>query len=185
MRRHLLWPGALALALALAGAMQAAGEEAYRAAVVKDWTVVVWASGDPECGIISRPTRRAAIRGGKEAVAGRGGSSLSVSVDPGDPPPHYRVSYRSGYPFRRNSAAALSIDGQAFRLMVGATEADSEWAWPPSAEDDGKVVDAMKRGLSAVITAASRRGTEVRDTFSLLGVTDALKLAERRCAVNP
>ena len=165
--------------------MQAAGEEAYRVAVIKDWTVVVWASGDLECGIISKPRRQVAIRGGKEAVVRRGKISLSISVDPRDPPPHYRVSYQSGYPFRQNSAATLNIDNQAYTLIVGTAEENSEWAWPPSAEDDNKVVDAMKMGLNAVITATSRRGTEVKDTFSLLGVTDALKLAEQRCAVNP
>ena len=165
--------------------MQAAGEEAHRAAVIKDWTVVVWASGNLECGIISKPTRQAAIRDGKDVVVSRGEISLSISVDPRDPPPHYRVSYQSGYPFRRNSAATLNIDNQAYTLIVGMAEENSEWAWPPSTEDDSKVVDAMKRGLNAVITATSRRGTDVKDTFSLLGVTDALKLAEQRCSVNP
>ena len=180
MRRHLLWLSAFALV----GPTQAVGEELVGVDNVKDWTVYQTSSGDLECGIISKPTQQVAIRDGKEVVVRRGQIMLAVSVDPKDPPPHYRVSYQSGYPYKQNSTVTLNIDNESYTLEIGRTEVDNEFAWPPSAEDDNQVVNAMKKGLNAVLTATSRRGTETKDTFSLLGVSDALKIAEQRCSVN-
>ena len=39
----------------------------------------------------------------------------------------------------------------------------------------------MKRGKEAVLTARSARGTQTKDTFSLLGFTAALDDARKRC----
>ena len=39
----------------------------------------------------------------------------------------------------------------------------------------------MKRGVDAVLTARSSRGTQTKDTFSLLGYTAAVEEAEKRC----
>ena len=44
-----------------------------------------------------------------------------------------------------------------------------------------KIVTAMKRGTEAVLTARSERGTQTKDTFSLLGFTAAIEDAETRC----
>ena len=40
----------------------------------------------------------------------------------------------------------------------------------------------MKRGTEAVLTARSERGTQTKDTFSLLGFTAAIEDAEKRCS---
>ena len=40
---------------------------------------------------------------------------------------------------------------------------------------------AMKRGSTAILTGVSGRGTQTRDTFSLLGFTAAVEEAARRC----
>ncbi|MEX0339706.1 MAG: invasion associated locus B family protein, partial [Arenibacterium sp.] len=45
-----------------------------------------------------------------------------------------------------------------------------------------KIITAMKRGASAILTARSSRGTQTKDTFSLLGFTAALEDAETRCS---
>lgn len=180
MRRHILWLSAFALL----GTMQAVGEELRGVDHIKDWTIYMTTADDLECGIISLPKQQLAIRDGKEVEVKRGEIYLAVSVDPKDPPPHYRVSYQSGFPFKQNSTVTLNIDNESYTFEVGRTEVDNEFAWPPSPEDDNKVVDAMKKGLNAVLTATSRRGNEIRDTFSLLGVSDALKIAEQRCSVN-
>ena len=39
----------------------------------------------------------------------------------------------------------------------------------------------MKRGAEAVLTARSARGTQTKDTFSLLGFTAAIEDADKRC----
>jgi invasion protein IalB len=40
---------------------------------------------------------------------------------------------------------------------------------------------ALKAGSSAVLTARSARGTQTKDTFSLLGFTAAMEESEARC----
>jgi len=70
----------------------------------------------------------------------------------------------------------LKIDDNEFELFT-----EGEWAWPASAADDAKIVTAMKRGTEAVLTARSARGTQTKDTFSLLGFTAAIEEAEKRC----
>ena len=47
--------------------------------------------------------------------------------------------------------------------------------------DDSKIVTAMKRGADAIVTGVSSRGTQTKDTFSLLGFTAAVEDAEGRC----
>ena len=76
-----------------------------------------------------------------------------------------------------NISVDLNIDGTKFQLT-----AVGEWAWPESSEADGKVVAAMKRGKSAVLSARSSRGTITKDTFSLLGFTAAVDDAAKRCS---
>ena len=71
----------------------------------------------------------------------------------------------------------LSTDGgTTFTLFT-----EGEWAWPASAEEDTRIVDALKNGSEAVLTGQSGRGTVTRDTFSLLGFTSAVDQARTRC----
>ena len=67
--------------------------------------------------------------------------------------------------------------GNEFELFT-----EGEWAWPASPQDDAKIITAMKRGATAVLTARSARGTITKDTFSLLGFTAAVEDAEKRCS---
>ena len=53
--------------------------------------------------------------------------------------------------------------------------------WAANAEDDAKVLAALKKGGSAVLTARSAKGTQTQDTFSLRGFTAAMTEAGSRC----
>ena len=68
------------------------------------------------------------------------------------------------------------MDGNAFQLFT-----DGEWAWPGSAEDDAKLLAALKAGTNATLTARSGKGTQTKDTFSLRGFTAAMEDAGKRC----
>ena len=70
----------------------------------------------------------------------------------------------------------MNISGAEFELFT-----DGEWAWPATPADDAKIITAMKRGSSAILTARSGRGTQTKDTFSLLGFTASVEEAEKRC----
>ncbi len=171
-----------AFALMVAGASLAQDSGIVGVGQVKDWTVYQSKSGDLECGIIARPKESINTKDGKLAHVVRGDILLAVTIDPKLPNPRYLVSFQSGYPFKQASTVTMRVDNQTFTLEIGKTDADGEWAWPPA--NDEIIVDAMKKGMSAVLTAVSRRNTDTKDTFSLLGVTDALSIAEERCSAD-
>ena len=81
-----------------------------------------------------------------------------------------------GYPFAGGSTVDVVVDGNNYQLFT-----DGEWAWPGSAEDDAKLLAALKAGTSATLTARSGKGTQTADTFSLRGFTAAMTDAETRC----
>jgi hypothetical protein len=87
-----------------------------------------------------------------------------------------QVTFTGGYPFAPGSTVNMRVGDEGYELFT-----EGEWAWPASAEDDAKILAAMKRGVDAVLTARSARGTQTKDTFSLLGYTAAVDEAEKRC----
>ena len=88
-----------------------------------------------------------------------------------------QVSFTGGYPFKEDSTITVDVDGTKFEFFV-----EGEWAWTKSKEDDAKVIAAMKRGSTAIVSAQSSRGTQTADTFSLLGFTAATEEAAKRCS---
>ena len=76
----------------------------------------------------------------------------------------------------------LAIGEVEYELYPGESGAAAEWAWPANPEADAEIIDAMKAGAQAVLTARSNRGTITRDTFSLLGFTASVNESARRCA---
>jgi hypothetical protein len=87
-----------------------------------------------------------------------------------------QVAFTGGYPFATGSTVNVDISGNEFEMFT-----EGEWAWTASPSDDAKMVTAMKRGASAVVSAVSGRGTATKDTFSLSGFTAAVEDAEKRC----
>ncbi|SMO68767.1 invasion associated locus B family protein [Ruegeria faecimaris] len=145
-----------------------------RVSVNTDWSVFV--EEDPtECWSVATPDETVNTRGGRVVSVRRSDILLFVVFRP-DPDVKGRVSFTGGYPFAAGSTVSVSIDGNSFEFST-----EGEWAWPASEGDDQKVIAAMKSGTEAVLTARSERGTQTKDTFSLLGFTAALDDAEKRC----
>ena len=88
-----------------------------------------------------------------------------------------QVTFTGGYPFAPGSTVNMKIGDSEFELFT-----EGEWAWPATPTDDAKIITAMKRGSDASLTARSSRGTQTKDTFSLLGFTAAIEDAEKRCS---
>lgn len=163
---------ALAMAAPATGAF--AQDTNNRVAVKTDWSV--FTEGNPkECWGVSSPKSSAITEDGKPVKAQRGDILLFVTFRPGHNG-QGEVSFTGGYPFDKGSTAELKIGTDTFTLIT-----DGEWAWPKSADDDPKVLDAMKNGAEAVITAHSSRGKQTQDTFSLSGFTAAAEDAATRC----
>lgn len=68
------------------------------------------------------------------------------------------------------------IGSQTFKLAT-----QGEWAWAATPADDAKMLAAMQKGATAVLTARSGRGTQTQDTFSLSGFSAAVAEASSRC----
>ncbi|MES0862322.1 invasion associated locus B family protein [Ruegeria sp. SCPT10] len=145
-----------------------------RVAAKTDWSVFV--EDDPtECWSVSAPKETVNTRGGRVVSVRRSDILLFVFYRP-NAEVKGQVTFTGGYPFASGSTVNLNVDGSEFELFT-----EGEWAWPATAADDAKIVTAMKRGTEAVLTARSERGTQTKDTFSLLGFTAAIEDAETRC----
>ncbi|WP_318338198.1 invasion associated locus B family protein [Defluviimonas sp. D31] len=144
-----------------------------RVAADTDWSVFVEES-PKECWGVSAPKETVNTKDGKSVEVRRGDILLFVTYRPGAAG---EVSFTGGYPFADGSTVGLDIGGTKFDLF-----SEGEWAWSGSKDEDAKIIAALKAGASAIVTAHSSRGTETKDTFSLLGISAALDEAEKRCA---
>lgn len=161
-------------ALVFAGAAMAQ-ESDNRVSASTDWSVFV--ETDPnECWAVSAPKETLNTRDGNTVDVRRGDIRLIVFYRPAENV-NGQVMFTGGYPFAEGSTVNIRIGDASFEMFTR-----GETAWPETAEDDVRFVEAMKRGANAVLTARSGRGTQTQDTFSLLGFTAAVDEAARRCA---
>ncbi len=174
MRNH--FAGVIAgLCITAVGSVATAQEQSTnRVAAKSAWSVFV-ESSPKECWSVSAPKETVNTRDGRVVAVNRSDILLMVFYRP-EAGVKEQVTFTGGYPFAPDSTVNLNISGNEFELFV-----DGEWAWPATAADDAKIVTAMKRGATAVLSARSTRGTTTKDTFSLNGFTAALEDAEKRC----
>lgn len=138
------------------------------------WSVFV-EDTPTECWSVSAPEETVNSREGRVVAATRSQILLMVFYRPSEGAKG-QVAFTGGYPFASGSTVNVNISGNEFEMFT-----EGEWAWPASASDDTKMVTAMKRGASAIVSGISGRGTATKDTFSLLGFTAAVEDAEKRC----
>ena len=140
----------------------------------QDWAV--YEDSDPkECWAVAAPKETVNTRDGRVVTVTRSQMLLMTFFRPGAGV-DAQVTFTGGYPFAGGSTVNMNIDGTEFELIT-----QGEWAWPENKAEDAKIVEAMKRGSSAILTARSSRGTQTKDTFSLSGFTAAVTEAQSRC----
>ncbi len=172
--RHLAGLLAAGIAFGTMAATAGAQESTNRVAANTDWSVFVEES-PKECWGVSAPKETVNSKDGQPVSVRRGDILLFVTFRPGQT--DGEVSFSGGYPFAGGSTVTMDISGTTFDLFT-----DGEWAWSASKDDDARIVAALKTGTSAILSARSGRGTQTKDTFSLLGVSAALDDAAKRCA---
>lgn len=175
MSGHFRW-APLALALTLSAGVSTAQEQTdNRVAASTDWSV--FQETDPvECFSVSAPKEQLNTRDGQPVEVSRGETYMFVFYRPAEGVAG-QVAFTGGYPFASGSTVSLDVGGTVYQLFT-----EGEWAWPATAEDDARIIAAMKAGSEAILTGQSGRGTVTRDTFSLLGFTAAVEDARSRCA---
>src|SRR6185437_16290467 len=82
----------------------------------------------------------------------------------------------TGYAFKPNSEANVTVAGSGFAMYT-----QNDGAWVKNAAEETKLIDAMRKGSDVVIKAATSRGTQTTDTFSLKGIAQALDRASQEC----
>ncbi|MEL7027573.1 MAG: invasion associated locus B family protein [Pseudomonadota bacterium] len=167
---------ATAFVSGLVASTLAAQESTNRVDTQTDWSIFV--EDDPTaCWGVAPPKEQVNTRGGERVTVNRGDTLLLVSYIPSRDV-QGQVSWTGGYPLAPGAPVTVTIGN----IQVEMTTIEGEWAWADTSEDDARLIAAMKRGADAVVTARSTRGTNTRDTFSLLGFTAAVEEAGRRCA---
>lgn len=81
-----------------------------------------------------------------------------------------------GFPYKEGSVAQVQVGSDTFKFF---TQGDTAWAM--AVADEKRLLSAMRRGSSMSITGISARGTLVRDTYSLAGLSAALDKAAAAC----
>ncbi|MFD2741215.1 invasion associated locus B family protein [Sulfitobacter aestuarii] len=166
---------AAAIAAGIASVAWAQDQSTNRVAAKTDWSVFV-EDNPTECWSVSTPKESVNSRDGRVVAVNRGQTLLMVFYRP-SAGAKGQVAFTGGYPFASGSTVSLDISGASYEMFT-----EGEWAWPATSEDDGKIIAAMKSGADAVLTGMSGRGTQTKDTFSLLGFTAAVEDAAKRCS---
>ena len=86
------------------------------------------------------------------------------------------VSIIIGYGFKPNTDATLELGGASYAMYTL-----NDGAWIKNAAEEGKLIDAMRKGGEATIKGTSARGTGTIDVFSLKGLAQSLDKVAEEC----
>lgn len=162
-----------ALGLVLTAGMAQADEVSL--GTFKDWQAYSFKEGDKNvCVVWGKPAKE------EGKYTKRGEVRVFIAHRPWTRPKRVNeISFEAGYGFRKDSEAAVTIDGRKFALFT-----DGDTAWNRSAKDDAAMVKAMRIGKKMVVNGVSGRGTKTTDTYSLLGFTAAHNAINKACKVK-
>lgn len=88
----------------------------------------------------------------------------------------HEISVVTGYPYKEGSKTQVKIGDSSFAMYT-----KDQGAWVDNAAEESRFIAAMKGGSDMVVSGTSRRGTVTTDTYSLKGVTAALKRIDGEC----
>ena len=142
----------------------------------QNWSVFV---EDSLCWIVAGPSETKATRNGKSVIVNRSDIQLFATFVPSEDI-YGQISFTSGYPFKNRSVVKVSVGSSEHILLQ--TEEEWAWLWVPSQEKENEaLLKSLRRGVTALVSGTSSRGTRTRDTFSLLGFSAAFAEAQKRC----
>jgi invasion protein IalB len=161
---------ALALALGLANTTTAAAQSAKLLKSFTDWTLYASPPGPQKtCFASSQP---------KETAPGsvkRNAAYFYISAWPKEGVKS-EISVKLGFDVKPGSEVTVSIGNDTFKLFT-----ESERAFVADPMQELKLIDAMKKGSQMTVRAISERGTATTDTYSLMGITQALNTLASSC----
>ncbi|PKA39903.1 hypothetical protein CWR43_29950 [Rhizobium sullae] len=129
-----------------------------------DWNVLSYPSnGKDVCYVLTMPTR-------SEPANVDHGSNYFIVAPATRGQAKYDPQARFGYQLKSGSRVRLDVGDKTFWLF---TKGDS--AWMQNAAREPELVGALRAGAEMLLKATSQRGTNTTYSFSLAGVTAALK----------
>lgn len=134
-----------------------------------DWDVFATAGKAKTCYTLARPKDRA------PASLKRDDAYVFISNRPAENVQN-EVSVIMGFAMKDGSEPSADIGGNVFQLVAKGSN-----AWLKNPAEEGKFVEAMKRGSKLVVKASSVRGNASTDTYSLTGISDALARIRKEC----
>ena len=165
--------GGIVAVLSMGLAFPAAAEPANLLGVFGNWSAFSSGSGSSlTCYALSKPraTRPAAKRGAIYLMVSDW-PSRKVKAEP-------QIVY--GYQAKEGAPAALAVGSDKFNFFIRNNGKDGS-SWLQQLADNGKLIDALQTGVSAVASGTSARGTKTSDTYSLAGFNDAMAKAHAAC----
>jgi len=82
----------------------------------------------------------------------------------------YEPQVEVGYPLKAEAGVTVTVDGKSFKMFAKGNN-----AWLSDIAQEPALVAAMRNGRSMKVSGQSARGTQTTYTYSLSGVTAALK----------
>ena len=136
----------------------------------KDWTLHVNEGKSHKiCFATSEPTAK------EPSTSNRAPALIYVSAWPKDGIKS-EVSIKVGYKLKSSEDVVVTVESDTFKLFPY-----EERAFVADTTQELKLVEAMKKGATLKVKAAGERGQATEDTYSLNGVTQALKLLASNC----
>ena len=86
------------------------------------------------------------------------------------------VSVMIGYQLKPGSEGSIEIGSSRYAMY-----AQGDGLWIKNAAEEGRLVDALRKGVDATVKGSSAKGTETVDTFPLKGLAQALDKLAQEC----
>ena len=141
------------------------------------WSVLVEA-GPNECFVGADPLETIIEPALAEKILCRGAIGLTVGYWP-EAGMNGQLSFRSGYVFGPDTDKEFIVDNESYLLT---SEEGGRVAWPSNADEDFRLVSAMKRGTRVEIIGKASSGANVKDIFLLTGFASTVDLAAQTCS---
>lgn len=127
--------------------------------------------GKKVCFALSKPTSAVTEPPGRS----RDPSYAFVSSRPAEKVKN-EISVIVGYPQKAGYDATAQVGSASYTLYT-----QDDGAWVKNAAEEPKMIEAMRNGAELVIKSESTHGTKTTDTYSLKGISDALKKVADEC----
>ncbi|MCB1548143.1 MAG: hypothetical protein KDJ41_09990 [Hyphomicrobiaceae bacterium] len=162
--------GVLTVLLATVAVWQAAAAPSEVIGRFSDWIALRHkAGGQVFCFAMSKPTAM------EPAGVKRGVPHIYVSAWPKDGI-RTEFSVKGGYRFKKNTAVQVTIGTATFQLF-----ARNDRAFVRNPTEELKLIEAMKKGSRMTVKGVSEQGTGTTDSYSLIGLSQALQELASGC----